>query len=156
MPKGIYIRTEEHNRKIGLANKGKKHSEESKRRISLAQKGRIPWNKEKTKKDFPQMSNSGIKKGQLIGSKHHQWKGGRCITEKGYILIHQPTHPFCNAYGYILEHRLVMEEYLGRYLTPKEVVHHNNGNPSDNRIEKLGLFANKSEHTKFHHLYPTI
>lgn len=70
----------------------------------------------------------------------------------GYILVYSPNHPFSNKKGYVLEHRLVMEKHLSRYLNPKEVVHHINSNFSDNRIENLKLFLNNSEHHKFHHL----
>jgi hypothetical protein len=52
------------------------------------------------------------------------WNGGRKISY-GYVLILKPEHPF-NIAGYVREHRLVMEEFLGRYLTAEEVVHREN------------------------------
>lgn len=48
----------------------------------------------------------------------------------------------------ILEHRKIMEEYIGRELTKKEVVHHINGNSEDNRIENLKVML-VDEHNKF-------
>jgi len=59
-------------------------------------------------------------------------------------------HPFAGKNGYVLEHRLVMEKYLGRYLTPEEVVHHKNDIPSDNRISNLRLFACQADHAQHH------
>lgn len=76
--------------------------------------------------------------------------GDILIASDGYILVKQPEHPHCNSHNNVAQHRLVMEAHLGRYLTPKEVVHHKNGNISDNRIENLQLFSSSAEHLKFH------
>lgn len=77
------------------------------------------------------------------GPKHSSWKGGRRVASTGYIEVYEPEHP--NAFGhgrkYVFEHRLVMEKYLGRYLTSGEAVHHINGIKTDNRLENLELWA---------------
>jgi len=85
-----------------------------------------------------------------LGEKAARWNGGIRRDTKGYILIYKPEHPFCSNKCIVLQHRLVMEESLGRYLRPKEVVHHINGNVSDNRIENLELFDGIGKHISYH------
>ena len=74
------------------------------------------------------------------------WKNGRANHSLKYILVRCPNHPFIDGRGYIFEHRLVMEKHLGRYLTEEEVIHHIDGNPKNNDISNLMLFASHSEH----------
>jgi len=83
------------------------------------------------------------------GKRNGQWKGGRRIVG-GYVFIHNPYHPFPVETNYCLEHRLVAEKYLKRFLSPSEVIHHINEIKNDNRIENLYLFKDIGEHTSYH------
>lgn len=71
----------------------------------------------------------------------HNWKGGKTNHSKGYILQKTRNHPKASSAGYVLQHILVMEESIGRYLFDKETVHHKNGFKDDNRIENLELWC---------------
>ena len=82
---------------------------------------------------------------KIRGPKHYLWKGGRRII-CGYVYWLRRDHPFSHSNGYVAEHRLVLENKLGRYLTPEEVVHHLNGDRKDNRIENLELLSSQKEH----------
>lgn len=80
-----------------------------------------------------------------VGNKNANWKGGRFHSSNGYIWTYTPDHPNASKVspkGYILEHRLVMEKKIGRYLTKKEVVHHINSVRDDNSLENLVLTTN--------------
>lgn len=91
---------------------------------------------------------------QPRGAASHAWKGGRVMDTAGYILIYAPTHPSA-VNRYVCEHRLVMEQTLGRLLTPDEVVHHKNGVITDNRPENLEVMT-AAEHSRFHRLNPHV
>lgn len=94
----------------------------------------------------------GFKKGHGKGNENYFWKGGRFIEKRGYVYTWIPDHPFANIHGYVREHRLVMENHLGRYLTKDEVVHHKDGNPNNNNIKNLELYSHNREHMMKNHL----
>jgi len=94
---------------------------------------------------------------QPHGDKHWNWRGGRYINSgkyKGYVMIWiPPDSPFitmADKQRRIPEHRLVMAQHLGRCLESWEIVHHKNGNKTDNRIENLELTTNGA-HCVAHH-----
>lgn len=78
-----------------------------------------------------------------------RWNGGRWVHKTGYVLRYAPEHPNCDQRGYVPEHRLVVEEQIGRLLTRREHVHHINGDKADNRLENL-IALTHSEHLKLH------
>ena len=81
---------------------------------------------------------------QYRGSENPNWKGdaARHVNQQGYIYRRRIGHPRGIRNGwYVLEHILVMEDMLGRYLLPGEQVHHRNGRRDDNRPENLELWV---------------
>lgn len=73
------------------------------------------------------------------------WKGGRTITDQGYVLVN-PSGRFPtmqNRMGYIPEHRFVMAQYMERPLYDWETVHHIDGNKQNNELENLQLRIGK-------------
>jgi hypothetical protein len=84
------------------------------------------------------------------GDKSPSWKGGY-KSYHGYIRVRCPDHPFVATDGYVPQHRLVMEESLGRYLLQSEHVHHIDGDRSNNLLSNLMLLSNSD-----HGVYNTL
>lgn len=79
-------------------------------------------------------NKSGFCKACAYGINHPNYKGGY-INAQGYRVIN------LGGKQTMLEHRYVMEQYIGRKLYKDEYVHHINGVKEDNRLENLELWS---------------
>lgn len=87
------------------------------------------------------------------GKNSPSWQGGRKLKRKNdpksSVLIYNPSHPNCNRDGYICEHRLIVEESIGRYLEKTELIHHIDCDHSNNDIINLDIVS-QEEHNQVH------
>jgi len=119
---------------------GKSHTDENKKKMSDSLKR---WHEKN-----PNSPRNNPK----YGKKGPNWKGGKIISH-GYILVKKRIHPFSDMQGYISEHRLVAESFLGRYLKPKEIVHHRDRNKFNNEENNLFVFENHCEHSRYEYWF---
>jgi len=115
-----------------------------------AHKGRAAWTDESTASYQQKMS----------GPNNPAWKGGLTyFKRKGkyanqaikYVRCPQEFLPMARKDGYVMEHRLMVAQAIGRPLLRREVVHHVNHDATDNRLENLLLFASNSDHKRYEH-----
>ena len=93
-----------------------------------------------------------LPKGAVRGESNPAWVCGRIIDHDGYASVVAPLgHQYARKDGRIAEHRLVMEQKLGRYLEPLEVVDHIDGLHLHNCPSNLRVFE-----SNVHHLRATI
>lgn len=94
----------------------------------------------------PRTMNCSLSCGHSIAWKRRR-PADRVRHTGGYWLKRvAPDYPGARIRGgrhssYILEHRWVMEQHLGRLLEPRERVHHKNGRRGDNRFANLELWT---------------
>lgn len=75
---------------------------------------------------------------ELDALRREKWRAKRNPEKKGYVK-YRGRH----------EHRIVMEQILGRPLTYDDVIHHIDGNPTNNNPTNL-LLTNRHDHPKIH------
>ena len=90
------------------------------------------------------------------GKDNPAWKGGITYKRpkgnyKGVRYVRCPPEWIMMARkdGYIMEHRLMMAQMMGRPLIRKEVVHHIDHNPLNNKKENLMLFPSNGAHKRY-------
>lgn len=71
----------------------------------------------------------------------------------GYVVVHDPDNPAAMRNkcwnGYVYEHIKVAQEFMGRRLRRGEIVHHLDGDRSNNNPKNL-LVLERSQHVKLH------
>jgi len=77
------------------------------------------------------------KGGYEIDGHSKKWQ----LNKDGYVYKFAPDSPHVGKNRILYQHRFAMAEHLGRLLRSNELVHHMNGNKSDNRIENLEMFV---------------
>jgi len=78
--------------------------------------------------------------------------GSKKPHDKGYTLVYEPWHPFCNKKGYVYEHRLVLEKHLREtepnhraltkiddklYIKRNWLVHHKDEDKTNTAVDNL-------------------
>ena len=71
------------------------------------------------------------------------WKGGKSVTSHGYIVIRV-------GLKYLYEHRINAEKKIGRSLKRNEIVHHIDGNRTNNHPDNLLVVAGNANHYVYH------
>ena len=129
---------------------------------SMAQKGKPSWRKGKRHGEMRPCKTCGEKfycypsqmpKRQYCSMrcrnadpdrKTREGMGSGLTKVKGYVYQKAKHHPNKNSQGYVMQHRLVTESPIGRFLVANEEVHHKNGVKDDNRIENLEIVLKKT------------
>lgn len=91
----------------------------------------------------------GLHRNHSRGSAHPKWNGERIVSSHGYAKIRVGNdHPAADPNGYAYEHTVVWLA-AGREVPADYVLHHENGDQLDNRIENLSLML-RAEHGRHH------
>jgi hypothetical protein len=89
----------------------------------------------------------------MSGPNNPAWKGGVTYfkTHGNYVGVKYIRCPIeylimARKDGYVMEHRILVAQQIGRPLLRTEVVHHLDHNPANNSLENLILFSSNKDH----------
>jgi len=121
--------------KLSAAQRRRKHSAETRAKMSISQRKRPPRSAETCARI------SAAKRGR-----NSHWKPCRrhfrSSVGRWFVRI--------NGYSYRLS-RIILGMKLGRELTPQEIAHHIDGDPSNDHPDNLRFFPSHGAHTAHHH-----
>lgn len=98
----------------------------------------------------------GRHKNHARGDKNARWAGNKLVTSHGYIAVRVPlNHP--HAWGpprlrhfkYAYEHIVAMMAHIGRPIAENEIVHHRDGDRTNNDLRNLQLMT-AADHQRYH------
>lgn len=84
------------------------------------------------------------------GRLHHNWQGGVYIDAAGYVKSKDRSHSRADVRGYVRDHIVIAEHALGRALPAQAVVHHVDGNESNNKNSNLVICQDNIYHGLIH------
>lgn len=84
------------------------------------------------------------------GDHNPHWKGGEITKTNGYIMVYAPDHPRRDRRNYVLQHIIVAEKVLGRYLKDPECIHHVDEDPGHNKNGNFVICEDKAYHMLIH------
>jgi hypothetical protein len=110
---------------------------------SIAAVGRDGWTTE----------SAASYRAKMTGARNPAWKGGVTFVHRHgnygatkYVRCPVDFLAMARADGYVMEHRLLVAQAIGRPLTRAETVHHEDHNPTNNALSNLVLFASNRDH----------
>ena len=93
---------------------------------------------------------------KMSGPNNPAWKGGVTYFRKHgnyppikYVRCPEEYLGMARKDGYVMEHRLIVAQHLGRCLKRSEVVHHIDHDPTNNDAANLMLFSSNTAHKRY-------
>jgi len=113
--------------------------------------GKQSWRQKSQLNNYCLICKSSIIQSQrLKGKNNPRWCGGRIKNGQYIAVLLEHDNLFikmAKKNRYVLEHRYIMAQHLGRCLEKWEIVHHINRIKTDNQLQNLKLVSSASNHS---------